>query len=248
MQKITGGKKSLSQPIVSIIIVTYNAEKDLEQCLFSIFCQANTQFEILVFDGNSTDDTVAVLKKHDSSITYWQSEPDTGIYDAMNKAVSFAKGKWIYFLGSDDRLLPGFSTMLDHLRESKTIYYGDCTTEEGIYGGEFGPYQVSKRNICQQGIFYSADVFKKYRFDISYRVYADYLLNIKCWGDSTFGKQYLNIQVCFYNLTGFSSFALDDDFKKCKPSLIKKHLGLYIYLRYMIKKTKSRLKGGNEFF
>jgi glycosyltransferase involved in cell wall biosynthesis len=248
MQRITGGKKVLLQPIVSIIIVTYNAEKDIEECLYSIFNQKNQQYELIVFDGNSTDSTVSLLKKHSSSISYWQSEPDKGIYDAMNKAVSTIRGKWVYFLGADDKLLPGFSEMVDKLDKSNTIYYGDCSTDEGIYGGKFDSYKISKRNICQQGIFYAAEVFKKYHFNTSYRVYADYLLNIQCWGDSRFIKTYLPIKVCSYNLNGYSSFAIDDDFKNHKPSYIKKYLGRLIYFRYIITKLKRRIKGDEDFF
>src|ERR1700712_2264997 len=85
------------QPFVSIIIVTYNAENFIVKCLQSIAVQRFQNFELLIFDGESTDNTINKIKEYDSIVTYWQSEPDNGIYDAMNKSLSFAKGNWLYF-------------------------------------------------------------------------------------------------------------------------------------------------------
>src|ERR1700730_11011275 len=96
---------------ISIIIVTYNAENTLQRCLDSIYIQAYPEIEIIVIDGNSTDNTVEILKRNSSRIAFWKSEPDEGIYDAMNKAIKHITGKWVYFLGADDELFSDFSKL-----------------------------------------------------------------------------------------------------------------------------------------
>ena len=88
---------------VSIITVTFNSEKYLEDTLVSIFSQSYPNIESIVIDGNSTDGTLSILKKYQNNITYI-SEPDTGIYDAMNKGIDLAKGDIIGILNSDDVL------------------------------------------------------------------------------------------------------------------------------------------------
>jgi glycosyltransferase involved in cell wall biosynthesis len=88
---------------VSIITVTFNSEKYLEETLLSIFSQSYSDIESIVIDGKSTDGTLSILKKYQNKITYI-CEPDTGIYDAMNKGIELATGDIIGILNSDDVL------------------------------------------------------------------------------------------------------------------------------------------------
>jgi glycosyltransferase involved in cell wall biosynthesis len=236
VEKETPGDEIL--PLISIVIVTYNAESYLEECFASIFEQSFTNFELVVIDGNSTDKTLEIIRQFEDKIDYWQSEPDHGIYDAMNKSIRYCKGKWVFFLGSDDRLMSGFSAMAAKLINESTIYYGDCVTDLELYGGEFSRYRLAKRNICQQCVFYPIQIFNNYRFDTQYPVFADYLLNMQCWGDSRFRRKYLPYAIAYYNLNGFSSFANDAKFRKNKRVYVKKYLGSLVYLRYLIKELK----------
>src|SRR5579864_471869 len=98
-------------PKISIIIVTYNAAAYLQKCLDSIYRQKYPSIEIIVLDAESTDGTVDILKANTNKITFWKSEKDEGIYDAMNKALEHVTGEWVYFLGADDELLDDFSDM-----------------------------------------------------------------------------------------------------------------------------------------
>ncbi|MGJ1378235.1 glycosyltransferase family 2 protein [Sphingobacterium multivorum] len=91
---------------ISIIIATYNAGVCIERCLNSIVPQLNDDTELLIIDGNSKDNTVSIVEKYNSSISYFVSENDSGIYDAWNKGICKAKGEWIMFIGADDILLP----------------------------------------------------------------------------------------------------------------------------------------------
>lgn len=89
---------------LSIIIPTYNSASVLPRALDSIICQTFTNWEVLIMDGISTDDTLKMAQSYNDSRIRIYSEPDNGIYDAMNKGINKANGEWLYFLGSDDCL------------------------------------------------------------------------------------------------------------------------------------------------
>lgn len=92
-------------PALSIIIATQNCIEDLGCCLDSVFDQNFSDFEVLVVDGASTDGTVALIKSHEKRLAWWKSEPDSGIYDAWNKAAHHANGEWLLFIGADDTFI-----------------------------------------------------------------------------------------------------------------------------------------------
>ncbi|QDC41243.1 glycosyltransferase [Candidatus Methylopumilus universalis] len=87
---------------VSIVISVLNGGKTIEKCLHSIFKLNYPNMEIIIIDGGSTDETIEILKKFDSRISYWKSEKDHGIYDAWNKALKKVTGNWVAFIGADD--------------------------------------------------------------------------------------------------------------------------------------------------
>ena len=87
---------------ISIITVTKNSEKFLEDCILSVHNQSYKNYEHIIIDGNSTDNTVNIIKKHEEKIAYWMSESDEGLYDAMNKGIKKSTGDIIGILNSDD--------------------------------------------------------------------------------------------------------------------------------------------------
>ncbi|MET3977584.1 glycosyltransferase involved in cell wall biosynthesis [Mucilaginibacter sp. UYP25] len=249
---IQGGSKHLNgtssyNPVVSIVIATYNAAKVLEGAIKSITAHAPQNTELIIIDGNSTDGTIDLLQQYDEHITLWQSEPDNGIYYALNKGAGLFKGKWVYFMGADDRLLPGFGKMTSLLRKPDTLYYGDVETDGPLFLGEFTEYRLAKFCINHQTIFYPAKVFKKYSYNTRYKVLADYELNIACWGNKNFKKQYWPIQVAFYSTKGYSSVATDDLFQEDKLSLIKENMSWFTYLRFLLKRLKEKRKPDGVF-
>ncbi len=242
--------------LVTIIIATYNAQKHLEECLQSITAQSEKNIEIIIADGGSNDKTIGIVKlfAKNENIT-WKSEPDEGIYDAMNKGIEIATGRWLHFLGSDDSLLPGFSEMASKLKDEDTIYYGN--TEPFYHGdkkpgyellsGKFSKYRLAKYCVNHQAILYPAKVFQQYKYDLRYQVFADYALNIKLWGNKKFKKQFYPVSIARYNMTGFSSTVVDEQFKKDKPKIIRENMGWPIYIRFLLKRWKKKLKGEKGF-
>src|ERR1700722_12907065 len=93
----------MSKPLVSVITVVYNGAATLETTLLSVIGQSYDRVEYIVVDGGSKDGTLDLIDRYKSHIATWVSEPDKGVYDAMNKGIRMAKGDWLFFLGSDDR-------------------------------------------------------------------------------------------------------------------------------------------------
>lgn len=90
------------KPLVSIITVVYNGERYLEQTIKSVLNQSYSNIEYLIIDGGSTDGTIEIIKKFEDKLSFWLSEKDNGVYDAMNKGISIANGEIIGIINSDD--------------------------------------------------------------------------------------------------------------------------------------------------
>lgn len=237
-----GVENRKAQPLVSVITVSFNSEKYIRACIESVINIAHDAVEHIIVDGNSTDETVDILREYDHQIEYWLTEKDNGIYNAMNKALKFGKGKWFLFLGSDDELLPGFSEMASLLTDPNRIYYGDYLSDNARFGGRFTSYRLSKSGICQQNIFYPIKVFKKYQFQEKYKINADHYLNIRCWMDDQFRWEYYPIVIANFSSKGISSRELDPIFETDRIGITKKYLGMGIYYRYQLRQLRKYLK------
>ena len=195
------------------------------------------------------------MKEFDKGNVVWISEPDKGIYDALNKGIKLARGKWFYFLGADDRLLQGFSEMASKLKDENTVYYGNSvpfyySSNKPSYElliGKFSNYRLAKYCMNHQAVIYPAKAFYKYEYDLRYKVFADYALNIQVWGDRDFKKIFYPVTIARYNMTGFSSTITDVQFKKDKPRLIRKSMGWLMYARFIFKRFKKRLRRETDF-
>jgi glycosyltransferase involved in cell wall biosynthesis len=226
---------------VSLIIVTYNAARTLQACLNSIYSQTYPDIEIIVMDGNSKDGTVQILENNTDKITYWKSEKDSGIYHAMNKALEHVSGEWVSFLGADDELEEGFSEMARELKDPYGIYYGNVIYKGKKCSGKLEPYQQAKLGIFHQAIIYPSEVFKKYLYNTKYKVFADYALNMTCFGDTKFKFIYKDFIIAKYNDTGVSSNVMDPAFEEDKAKLISRNFGVDVFLRYMFRKLKGKI-------
>ena len=178
---------------VTIITAVYNGAAYIKRAIDSIAEQTYDNIEYIVVDGGSTDGTVDILRQHSNVVTRFISEPDKGIYDAMNKGVKMATGDWIYFLGCDDYLYPDFSKMCTLLDDKHTIYYGNVFHRGRVQDGAFTAYKLSKYPIPHQAILYPRVVFEKYSYDLRYKTSADNYLTIKCWHDRKIKFHYCDL-------------------------------------------------------
>lgn len=198
--------------MISIITVVRNGISTLEQTILSVLNQDYPDFEYVIVDGVSTDGTLDLLKKYADSIRYI-SEPDAGIYDAMNKGISLAKGDWIYFLGCDD-IIYNQSTLstifLDKIYNNYDVVYGNVLLKQSnrIYDGEFNHEKMVNRSICHQAIFYRKNVFDIHGyFSTEYKSASDYIFNIKLYCFNSSKWFYVNEIVAIYNELGLSQEA-----------------------------------------
>jgi glycosyltransferase involved in cell wall biosynthesis len=235
-------EQEITVPRISIIIVTYNAAADLQNCLDSIYRQKYPFIEIVIMDGGSTDGTLNILEANSSKIAFWKSEKDNGIYDAMNKAVDHINHEWVYFIGADDELLEDFSTMAHELKDPAVIYYGSVYKNGEKYRGYVDAYQHAKTTICHQAAFYPASVFKKYKFDTRFRISADHVFNMWCWKDENYRFEFVDYIIAIFSHEGISSTQKDLVFEKQKAALIKENYGTKIWLRYIFKQFKKMFK------
>ncbi len=160
--------------IVTIITVCRNHAQELERTIRSVESQTWQEKEYLVIDGASTDDTLDVIKAHEASITRWVSEPDQGIYDAMNKGVKMAQGEWVIFMNAgdtfagDDTLQRVFGSPQD-----ADVIYGDVIKEELVKKAE-APRNAHRMFYCHQSAFVRTSCLREFPFDIKHRMSADF--------------------------------------------------------------------------
>ena len=108
----------------SIITITYNAVRLVEQTLLNVLSQSYPNIEYIVIDGGSTDGTVDIIKRYESGLAYWVSEPDKGIYDAMNKGLQKATGDYVWFINAGDSLCSSdtVQSVVSRLQKRKTYH------------------------------------------------------------------------------------------------------------------------------
>ncbi|ROT05017.1 glycosyltransferase, partial [Muribaculaceae bacterium Isolate-104 (HZI)] len=111
---------------ISVVTVCYNAADSIEQTMLSVLNQSYPYIEYIVIDGGSTDGTVDIIKKYADRLAYWVSEPDKGIYDAMNKGIAAATGSYINFMNSGDSFYDN--------RVVEAIFKDGCDSADIIYG------------------------------------------------------------------------------------------------------------------
>lgn len=204
----------------SIITVTYNDLNNLKVTYDSVKNQSFADYEYLVIDGGSTDGTVEYLKsiKNADPHVKYISEKDNGIYDAMNKGVSFSSGEYILFLGAADtfytnKILYEVNRLLN---DSIDVFYGKVMFSSGENKGKTLGDKLNfisilfDRYIAHQSVFAKRETLIKFPFNLEYRFLADqdFMLNVKKAG---YKLKFFNIVICFYDGNGFSSISENRD-------------------------------------
>ncbi len=204
-------------PKISIITVTLNSEKTLEQTISSVVNQTYDNIEYIIIDGGSTDGTLDIIRKYEKSIACFISEPDNGIYEAFNKGVRAATGDYIEIIGSDDSLCSSESIqqVVRELEEDVDIL--SCCQylvyEKTKLQREYTNYPARNKDtyiggmIPHGSMFVKKEVLEKYPFDESYRISADYKFFLSAYYDSSINIKYSDTFVLFFSANGTSSDA-----------------------------------------
>lgn len=171
-----------AKPLISVITVCYNDVRNLERTILSVLNQTYSKLEFIVIDGGSNDGSTDLLTKYNNKITYWISEPDEGIYDAMNKGIYKVNGDWILFMNAGDvfcdiGVLENLSTLLNH---HFTFVYGNTICDfSGIYINRVpAPLDCILKYMpfSHQSVLIRSDFHKKHLYDTSLKIVADYNL------------------------------------------------------------------------
>ncbi len=174
-------KKSLpDKPLVTVITVVYNGEQHLEETVLSVFNQTYDNVEYIIIDGGSTDKTLEIIKKYSDEIDYWVSEPDKGIYDAMNKGWSIAnQNSHIFFLGAGDLILS--LPKIYELSSNKAIF-GKVKMGDDNFFHSTDDWRLKLGNtLHHQALLIHKSLSIIVPFNIHYKIYADYDFNARLY-------------------------------------------------------------------
>lgn len=202
----------IEKPLISIVTVSYNAASSIEYTINSILSQTYENIEYIIIDGGSTDNTIDIIHKYTDRISYWISEQDRGIYDAMNKGIKLATGQWINFMNCGDSfyskdIVENFTQTLQNY--SFDIFYGDVRLiyDWGIINRK--PLEIHKMKkqmpFCHQSCFVDIHLMKKHLFDLNYKICSDYNFFLYCYLNKKV-FHYEPIIVSLYNSTCGLSF------------------------------------------
>lgn len=243
---------------ISIITVVYNAVDTIENTIKSVINQSYENVEYIIIDGGSTDGTLSIIERYRKEIFYFISEPDCGIYDAMNKGIRHSTGDIIAFMNADDYYAD------DILKEVCELF--NDTQADVVYGNvkvlyDNGYETIDKARdlehinyelpMCHQSVFAKRDLFFKYgMFNLKYKIAADYESILK-WYNKGAKFVYIDKVIANYGVNGISSveversekeameiasFFLDSEYK------VQKYLPLLEEKHKLAIKTNSRRK------
>ncbi len=204
----TRGEVRDKNPLISIITVVFRDKEELERILNNVFGFDTSEFELIVIDGGSRDGTVELLRQWDEKIDYWLSEPDSGIYDAMNKGIGAARGAYILHLNAGDRLkfIPRV-ILTQCLNEGVDVASFPVLMDQGeIFYPKTGFRLRIDNTWHHQGTFYCRASHLGY--NTQYRVFGDLDLNQRMLKNGR--KVKLFGQVVSHHLNNGISMSRDD--------------------------------------
>lgn len=206
------------EPLISIITVVYNGEKYLQQTINSVCNQTYKNIEYIIVDGNSSDGTLDIIKQNESNITKWISEPDKGLYDAMNKGIAMASGDLIGMINSDDWYeLDAVDLVVKEFLKSpeKHIFHADIyniTEEEGKTKKELRRYNPSTLKFQLYGMTYNHPSmfitpveYEKHLYNNNLVSLADYQFVLEAFIRDRSIFTYINKPLVNYRLDGISA-------------------------------------------
>lgn len=187
------------QPVFSIITITYNASRWLEKTILSVLSQSYPGIEYIIIDGKSTDGTVDIIRQYETGLSFWISEPDAGLYDAMNKGLQHATGDYVWFMNAGDTFytantIQKVADLISRKKVLPDVIYGE-TAIVGEDGKHIGmrrlkaPERLNWKSfrmgmlVCHQSFVAKRKIVPSY--DLQYKYSADYDWCIRCLKDAS---------------------------------------------------------------
>lgn len=172
---------------ISVVTVCYNAADLIEGTIRSVADQTYTDMEYIVIDGSSNDGTTDIIRRYADVITYCISEPDNGIYDAMNKGIAAATGDYIIFMNAGDKFADHevLANVVPHLGKQTVVSgrWNRCYSDGRVKSAAPKPTKSLKVEmpVCHQATFIRLPYHKRHLFDTSFRLSADYNFFYHAW-------------------------------------------------------------------
>lgn len=203
-------------PQLSIITINYNDAPGLRKTIESVISQTSNDFEYIVIDGGSTDGSTKVIKEYQDHITYWVSEADKGIYNAMNKGINAAKGEYCQFLNSGDILVGPdvVEMMLNDMPECsilignmfKVMPNGKVLCDKGLENKTPGLYTFYRGTLNHSPAYIKRELFEKYgSYDENFHIVADWKWYLIAVGLNNEKVCYRDINVNRFDMGGISN-------------------------------------------
>ena len=206
------------RPFLSVVTVSFNSAKTIDQTLDSLQKQTSKDFESIVIDGDSNDGTQEIVKSYGDLVTSFISEKDDGIYDAMNKGIEKARGLYLAFLNSDDAYFPETIEWVKAFAKSTEacIIYGNLQKERKLDGEILTRIEKPDLQLMPKtmGAFHPAtfvrtELFEKFgTYDLRFKQAADYHWLLRAYMDKV-PFDYLDKNLAKFRLGGVSSFSCD---------------------------------------
>lgn len=196
---------------VSIITINYNNATGLKKTIESVVSQSYRNFEYIIIDGGSTDSSVEVITAFSDNISYWVSERDKGIYHAMNKGIEQISGDYCIFMNSGDCFYDNdVLKRIDALSSKKDIIVGkvfDSLSDNLLFPSpdrEISLYHLYSNTIPHQGAFIKSSLQKKYKYDESLRIVADWKFFVQAIIFDDCSIEFIDSPVALFDTEGVS--------------------------------------------
>ena len=193
-----------SLPTVTVITVCYTAKEALKTTMRSVFAQRYDALEYVIVDGASTDGSVELIKQSANKVDHWVSEPDNGIYDAMNKGARQASGEWVMFLNAGDEFANEdvLRRIFEHDIQAD-IVYGDVV-KDGIVKEAEPPHAAHRMFFCHQSCLTRHSCLLQTPFDTTHKLSADFKFFKQMYRERKRFKQ-LHFPIAVFDTGGISN-------------------------------------------
>lgn len=224
-------------PTITIVTVVYNGASTIEQTIQNVISQTYQPIEFIVVDGCSMDGTVKIIEQYSNHITHWISEPDKGIYDAMNKGWAMANdSSYILFLGSGDKVFQ-LPNMNNH--KHSDIIFGDVILgNKNIFRSNYGFKLRLGNTIHHQAMLIKKAINPITPFSLDFKVYADF----------DFNQRLHKAGIKFHKDKNFYTYALEGgvstQFNASESSrVVKKNYGILMYFLAVLYYKLQKING-----
>lgn len=237
---------------ITVITVCYNAVNTLERTIQSVLNQTYDNIEYIIIDGGSTDGTVEIIKKYADTLTYWVSESDKGIYDAMNKGILHSTGVWINFMNAGDCFysVDTVSKISCCFSPYNMVVYGNiikCFKHYRIRSfslnveRDIDAIDFFRNNIHHQAAFIKRGLFNKYgMYDTNYHLASDWKFFMEVVGIGGEKSEYVNMDVCLFAMDGVSTLRCNDYAEEINHILKNKFGSFYPYFKELSEYRNSK--------